>query len=583
MKKPSRLWQLFKQSQMPRLALFFLFISATIQSVLFVVESYLFGVVIDSASLGIKEVLIPVLAIVFITVGEYITIIFTTYFSNMTLEIGLTNIRKKVAQKSTTIDIETLNNSQTGDLMSRTMGDLNGLTNFWLQVVIGFYCNLIMFLIGLAICINVSLWLSLLGFIFIPITFFLSLKQSRPLEKYSAISRKEQGNANSLLKNILSGVITIKTFFLQTQMQEKFSKALENFIKAETRLGKLQAFMEPLSGLLYFLPTISIMLGGGYLIVNNQLTAGKYIVFIFTFGFVSSILVNIKQYLIGFRSGEASAERVCQLLELKSEETFAVKNSVSTSDIMISIKNLSFSYHGQAEKVALKNINLEVKRGETIALVGASGCGKSTLVKVLCGLYKVQTGSVEIDSVEMCAENMPTIRNKISVVAQDNFLFPDTILNNILYGNKTGLMTGSNEEVYQACKNAGIHDFIMSLPNQYDSVIGEKGCTLSGGQRQRICIARAFLRNSEILILDEPTSSLDALTESYLQQTLQELMKSKTVITIAHRLSTIKNADRILVIQDGQIIETGTHRELLENRGVYFNLFTNKEAARCQV
>ena len=300
--------------------------------------------------------------------------------------------------------------------------------------------------------------------------------------------------------------------------------------------------------------------------LNKALTSGEYLTFAFTFGMVSGVLYRSQDYLIQVRSAEAMASRVLEIYDFEEENLGKVEESTLKNEVMISIRNLGFSYENNK---VLDRINMDIRKYEKIAIVGESGSGKSTLLNILSGMYEPQEGNVSIAGFNLNEDNISSIRNKIGLVYQETFLFPKSIYDNLLYGNKNA----TKEQVIEAAKRADIHDFITTLPKKYDTFVGEKGVYLSGGQRQRIAIACAFLRNPEILILDEPTSALDAETERNIQKSLDELIKDKTAIIVAHRLVTIKNADIIYVLNKGKIVEKGSHEELVNNKGYYYNLY----------
>ena len=282
---------------------------------------------------------------------------------------------------------------------------------------------------------------------------------------------------------------------------------------------------------------------------------------------MSGVLYQGQRYIISFRSTEAMAKRLSVIYEYEEEEEFLVTKPEVLTNKIITISNLTFCYRD--DNTIIKNIHLEIERHKTVAFVGASGCGKSTLVKIISGMYDVSDGQITIAGFPLSTENIPSIRNQIAIVSQTAYLFPGTILENVRYGKSTA----TEEEVFEACRKADIHDFIMKQPDKYATVVGEKGIYMSGGQRQRLAIARAFLKDAEILILDEPTSALDSETERNIQRTLDKLMIGKTAIIVAHRLSTIRGADVIHVFDAGRIVESGTHDQLVNKKGYYYDLY----------
>ena len=454
------------------------------------------------------------------------------------------------------------------------MGDLSDSVGFWTNLIPSLYSKFIILLVGIILCMKVSFILTLLGFILVPSVIVLNVKISKPIEKASLEARQALGSSNGMLKNILSNVISIKSFNLYDQLGEKYKNTLKTFNKAETKLGKLQALMEPFSALTHFIPNCMTMIAGGILIIKGELTAGRYITFLFTFNMVSGTLQSLREFFVGARKAEASATRIYEMLEVPVEHINDYNKKEYCGKDEILFNSVHFSYNNKNE--VLKNISLSIKKGEVVAIVGHSGCGKSTLLKLLSGFYYPNSGDINVFGYKLTEENINSIRNKISVVAQENYLFADTIRNNITLGNDTI----TDQQLELACRNAGIYDFIMSLPGCYDTILDEKGQNISGGQKQRICIARAFLYNKEILILDEPTSALDVITEEYLQKILSQLMKGKTVIIVAHKLSTIKSADKIVVMNKGEIAELGDHESLMAEEGIYYNLYMEKEGVQ---
>ncbi|MDT8718346.1 ABC transporter ATP-binding protein [Clostridium sp. 19966] len=535
--------------------------------IIYVIESIYFGKVIDAASGNMKAVIPTIMVIILITIGEYILGIITKYTVPRASEIGLYNLRNSLSKKICHLKYKVFDETSTGDILSRTMSDLNGVGTFWSDTFINAFQGAFIFLTGLCVCIYISWQLTLIGFIFIPIVSYVVFRTSFMVEKASFESKTFSGKMNALAHNILTGMMTLKSFTLEDILTKKFIQTSREFVKAEKRVGKASAKVYALGALIDYGPNIAVIIFAGIMSLRNQLTSGEYLSFTFTFGFVSSVLYDCQKYIISLRSSEAMAKRLMDVYEYAEEKQFDIKNIKASKENMIEISKLNFSYDGTS--TVLKNINLNVRKGEVVAFVGSSGCGKSTLVKLISGMYDLEEGSVTVAGFNLREENLPSLRSNIAIVAQESFLFPGTILQNIRYGNPKA----SEEDIYEACKKADIHDFIMQQPDKYLTVVGEKGLYMSGGQRQRLAIARAFLKNADILILDEPTSALDSEAEKNIQETLDKLMVGKTVIVVAHRLSTIRNANVIYVFDKGSIVESGTHEELVAKKSFYYKLY----------
>ena len=523
--------------------------------IIYVFESIYFGKVLD-ATLTTLENVKSTIIIIIITLSEYGIEIINTYALSRNVESGLYNLRNSLSKKICHLKFQLFNEKSTGDILSRTMGDLNGVETFWSETFIDMYQSLFTFFTGLVVCLSISVKLTIVGFIFIPISSYIAYKNSKNIEKSTYSSREALGKINELAYNILTGMMTLKSFTLEHIMKKKFYKISSNYIETEKKLGKDTFKISILATSISYIPEIVVTLVAGIMALNKVLTSGEYLTFAFTFGMVSGVLYRSQDYLIQVRSAEAMASRVLEIYDFEEENLGKVEESTLKNEVMISIRNLGFSYENNK---VLDHINMDIRKYEKIAIVGESGSGKSTLLNILSGMYEPQEGNVSIAGFNLNEENISSIRNKIGLVSQETFLFPKSIYDNLLYGNKNA----TKEQVIKAAKRADIHDFITTLPKKYDTFVGEKGVYLSGGQRQRIAIACAFLRNPEILILDEPTSALDAETERNIQKSLDELIKDKTAIIVAHRLVTIKNADIIYVLNKGKIVEKGSYEELV--------------------
>lgn len=309
-----------------------------------------------------------------------------------------------------------------------------------------------------------------------------------------------------------------------------------------------------------------------------KLTVGGFAIILFVVNYVVGFLGSIQNMLYHYNECKTSSKRILEILDLEEEvdqESLDI-NRINNKDYIIQFSNVNFSYLVGEDKgivPVLNGVNLSINKGEKIAIVGASGSGKSTLFKLISGLYTKYEGSIHIDGMISKPDTVNAIREKISIVTQENYLFPISIKENIKCGKKDATM----KDVIEAAKDANIHDFILSLPEGYDTILGENGCSISGGQRQRICIARAYISKPQILLLDEPTASLDTETERLVSKSIEESMVDKTTIIIAHRLSTIQDCTRIYCMDNGSIIEVGSHEELYSKKGVYYNLYRTQQ------
>ncbi len=410
--------------------------------------------------------------------------------------------------------------------------------------------------------------LGCIAFIGFPLALLPIIKFGKKVRNLSRIGQNNFGNLTSLLQEIILGSKVIQSFTNESSEQKRFEKENENLTNVFRKAEKYGALSGPSNEVIASLAIAGIILYGGFSVISGVRTQGEFIAFITALFLLYDPLKKIGRVNTIVQTGLAASERVFEIIDTKSEiEEINQPLELKTKTPHIVYQNVAFSYNNK--DYALKNVNLKIKAGETIALVGMSGGGKSSLVNLLARFYDPNQGEILIDSENIKNYSLKSLRQTIAIVSQHTFLFNESIFYNIAYGKENA----SKEEVIAAAKAAYAHDFILRLPKGYDTNIGEQGFSLSGGERARIAIARALLKNAPILILDEATASLDTEAELLVQEAIDNLMKNRTVLVIAHRLSTIRQADRILVLKHGEIVEEGTHNQLLNFGHEYNKLY----------
>lgn len=417
----------------------------------------------------------------------------------------------------------------------------------------------------------ISWKLTLFTFLILPITGFTISRIAKSLKKRANKAQFIFDKILSTLEEFLTGIRIVKAFHAEPYENQKYQKFNEDYRNNMISYRRRSDLASPLTEVLSILVVIFMILFGASMILsgNQELKASEFIGFIALFSQFIAPIKTFSSAISRIQKGIVSYQRIKNLLNEEktvSESDEGIK--IQQFHDELKVENLFFKYETK-NKYALENINFTLKKGETLALVGPSGGGKSTLVDLICRFYEPTQGNIFIDGIPLNQIHAGSFRKLMGIVTQEGVLFHDTVANNIAYANSTA----SKEEIIQAAKIANAHDFIMQLPNGYDTLIGERGTMLSGGQRQRIAIARAILRNPQLLILDEATSALDNESEKLVQEALNQLMKDRTSIVIAHRLSTILHANKILVIEEGKIVETGNHEELLKKKGLYAKLY----------
>ncbi len=497
---------------------------------------------------------------------------FFRYFSQRYMEDlrvhTLLNLRRSVFENVMNLHVGYFNNERKGDIISKVASDVQvvqfSVTNT-LQVVFKEPVQLI-FYIG--VLISISLKLTLFSLLVIPISGFIISKIVKRLKQQSTQSHQSFAKMIGFLDEALGGVKIIKAFNATFRIKEKFNEENKFYSGLNRKMARRQQLASPVSQTLGVLVVVFILLYGGTQILSGQgdLEAAKFVVYLATFSQIMQPIKALTDAFSGIHSGIAAGERVLDLIDTKPELTNKPDATpLNQFEHDLSFENLSFSY---GDKEVLKNINLTIKKGTTVALVGPSGGGKSTLMDLIPRFYDPKTGSLKIDGFDYRDLTVESIRAKMGIVNQESILFNDTIFNNIAFGKPEA----TEEEVMKAAKIANAHEFILATEDGYQTFVGDRGNKLSGGQKQRICIARAVLTNPPIMLLDEATSALDTESEKLVQEALNNLMQNRTSIIIAHRLSTIQHADVIVVIEKGEIIEKGSHSELMSRNGLYRRL-----------
>lgn len=493
-------------------------------------------------------------------------------WAGMYAEGGIKVLRELVGRHTMHLPVKEIDKRHSGDMLTRLNNDMNLVRVFSNATLMNVIHAIVGGVLALILLVILHWKLTLVCTIGIPLILLLSALASAPLAKYTRHVQESRGVVNSNFQDTVTGIEVARAFNLQKILGEKFSKAVDEFVLNGFKVTLARAvllFINIVTGVTPFLLSFGF---GGYWVIQGELTPGALLAFVNLLNPLAGPVAQLPMMLGEFRAQMEGANRIFEILDVAPEreggEKFETKLLSAGNDI-ISFKNVSFAYTEEGEKI-INNMNFNIQTGEKVAIVGPSGSGKTTIIKLLQGYYDHFEGEVNLLGQSIRDWDLKEMRNYISLVSQDTYLFPGTIEENIGYG-KIGETSG---KIFDAAKAANAHEFISKLKDGYQSSVGEFGDKLSGGQKQRISIARAILKEVPLLLLDEATSALDTHSEYLVQKTLDELLnQDKTALIIAHRLSTIKKADRIIVVDEGQVVETGTHDELLLKDGVYKKLY----------
>ena len=494
---------------------------------------------------------------------NYLAMYFITFLRNGVLK----DIRNKMYEKIIDLPISYFSEKRKGDVIARITSDVLEIQHSFLSVLELIVREPLTILFTILVMFGISTKLTIFVFVFIPIAGMIISRIGKSLKKKSDRVQKEQGEFLSIVEETLGGLRVIKAFNAESKFYNIFKNSTDRFFKFSNSLLNRQNLASPSSEFLGIL-VIGVLLwfGGKMVLVEKTLDASSFIAYM---GLAYNILTPAKaisKASYGVKKGNSAAERVLEILEtdnpIKDMEGAQEKSDFNTG---IELKDIKFKYE---DDYVLKGFNLKVEKGKTVALVGQSGSGKSTVANLVTRFYDVNKGEILIDGTNIKTISKKSLRGLMGLVTQDSILFNDSVKNNIALGKENASM----DEIVAAAKVANAHDFIMELPHGYDTNIGDSGNKLSGGQKQRLSIARAVLKNPPIMILDEATSALDTESERLVQDALEKMMQNRTSIVIAHRLSTIQNADMIVVMNKGEIMEQGTHDELMQAQKSYKRL-----------
>jgi len=478
------------------------------------------------------------------------------------------DLKNEVFDQYQKLSLNFYKKNRTGDLMNRISEDVSKVRLYLGPALMNSFSTITMFVVVLIYMLNKAPILTLYTVAPFPILSYLIYKISQAIHHRSTIVQEYLSHLSTFTQESFSGISVIKSYGIQKQINTDFSTLANTSKNKQINLAKMQAFLHPLIALLIGGSNVLVIFIGGKQLINGQIeNVGTIVEFLLYVNMLTWPVTSVGWITTLIQQAEASQKRINEFLQVQPEVFNKVeeRNNIKGK---IEFQNVSFTYD-DTNITALKNVSFSVKPGETLAILGKTGSGKSTILELIGRLYDIEQGKILIDGNPIDKINLIDLRNALGYVPQDAFLFSDSIKDNIRFGNKNA----SEEEVIQAAKNAAIHDNIIGFKNEYNTILGERGLTLSGGQKQRISIARALVQNPNIFLFDDSLSAVDTETEEEILNNLGRISKDKTTIIVSHRISTIKNADKIIVLDNGFVVEEGNHESLIKNAGHYQELY----------
>jgi subfamily B ATP-binding cassette protein MsbA len=468
-----------------------------------------------------------------------------------------------------TLSVSFFARRRTGELLSRLMNDVTVIQSVVTETPIDSAKQLVTFVGGITFLLTMNWRLCLLILVLLPLLVLVAKFFGRRLKSLSTSIQDQTAALSTLIEEVISGIRIVKSF-VQTQREEtRFAAQVEQTLALTMQRAGVMAVFIPVISLLTFSAAAAVLWYGGRQVIDGSVSPGDLFAFVLFAGILIGPFSSAARVFAQIREAQGATQRVFEILDTRSEVSDSpAATSLSTVSGHIRAEHVNFAY--DPRQPVLTDVSFEAKPGELVAIVGPTGAGKTTVMNLLHRFYDPTEGHISVDGQDLHQVTMDSWYRQIALVPQETILFGGTILDNIRYGDREA----TQEEVVAASRSAHAHDFIMSFPDQYQTIVGEKGINMSGGQRQRIAIARAIVKNPRILLLDEATSALDSESERLVQEALEQLMKGRTTFVIAHRLTTIQRADRILVLNKGRLVETGTHAELMERKGLYQYLYT---------
>ncbi|MCL2683615.1 MAG: ABC transporter ATP-binding protein/permease [Synergistaceae bacterium] len=545
------------------------FICMWIASVLEVVPMAAVKFVVDKVltEKNFAVMYIIVSGVIFATLIKVVFVYLNSYLMTWVGNKVVMDIRLQLYDKTQKLSFRVLYKRRIGEFISRITNDVSMLQNILAQVAMDLFLNIAKIVTVLSYMLYLNWKLTIISFMIIPVTFLAMDRVGAKLRSIGAAIQEKLAQLSAIAMEAMSAIRIVRAFATERAEFARFAEQSMAFFKSSIKVTQTRGMLDGILELVQYVALVIVLMIGGYYVTTGEFTSGDLIAFCISIGTLAMPLKAISRTIAQVRGGIASADRVFEIID-EPDELPMPEIPVVLSDMKgeIRFENVSFEY--EKGLPVLIDLNLNVKPGERVAIVGVTGAGKSTIVDLILRFYDPVGGRILIDGVDLRELDIYDFRRRVGFVPQDPVLMKGTIGSNICYG-----LDGCPEEaIIGAARTAGIDDFISSLPRKYASEVGERGVTLSGGQRQRVAIARAIVRNPAILLMDEATSSLDSLVESQIQGAMNGAMRGRTSVVIAHRLSTIRESDRILVISKGRIVEEGSHEELLKLRGHYYDL-----------